>query len=346
MNILIIKFAALGDVLRTTTILTALKEKYPGSHISWLTEELSGEVLKDNAFIDKIYLYNNSLPEELLTKNFDLLINLDKDDIAISSSEIISSKIKKGFGKDKHGKVRPFDQDSEYAYRLGIDDELKFRINKKTYQQISFEQIGLTFKNQEYVFNICEKDKAAVREKLKNKGLSKDKIILGIVTGSGSGFCGKSLPDNYYAEIIDTLTTKNIQILLLGGPREMAKNQKIIKLINSKIIDTGCNNTINEYAAIIDHCDLILTGDTLTLHLAIALKKYPVVFFGSTSHQEIELYARGTKLLPSLNCAPCYKKICPKADEPCMKEFTPEKIVKEISAIADKLETKKRGQLK
>ena len=34
----ITKIPSLGDVLRTTPILWALKEKYPDSHISWLVD--------------------------------------------------------------------------------------------------------------------------------------------------------------------------------------------------------------------------------------------------------------------------------------------------------------------
>ena len=38
-KILIIKLDATGDVLRTTSILPALKREYPKSHITWLTKK-------------------------------------------------------------------------------------------------------------------------------------------------------------------------------------------------------------------------------------------------------------------------------------------------------------------
>lgn len=58
---------------------------------------------------------------------------------------------------------------------------------------------------------------------------------------------------------------------------------------------------------LIHQCHLIVTGDTLALHLAIALKKLVVTFFGSTCHQEIDLYGRGQKLIADVHCVPCYK---------------------------------------
>jgi len=334
MNILIIKFAALGDVLRTTPLLRALKSKYADSSISWLTENPSASILKGNQLIDKIYIYDNGLPAELKGREFDLLINLDKDKGAIASAEEICSKEKKGFGRDSGGSLRPFDKDSEYAYRLGIDDELKFRKNEKTYQEISFEQAGLKYSGEEYLLNLDQNDVDHIDKSLREKGLSKGVAAIGIATGCGTAFCGKSLPNDYYVKIIDSLNSiEGLQVLLLGGQREVDKNKRILAEIESKIIDTGCDNAIGQYAAIIDRCDLVLTGDTLTLHIAIALGKRVVVFFGSTTPAEIELYNRGIKLLPHIECAPCYKKECP-IDQDCMKQFTPEILLPHLKAIS------------
>lgn len=39
MKILIVKIGAIGDVLRTTSILKGLKGKYKGAEIDWLTSK-------------------------------------------------------------------------------------------------------------------------------------------------------------------------------------------------------------------------------------------------------------------------------------------------------------------
>ena len=51
-RILIIKLDAVGDVLRTTSLLHALKKQYPASHISWLTKENAKNIFKNNKFVD------------------------------------------------------------------------------------------------------------------------------------------------------------------------------------------------------------------------------------------------------------------------------------------------------
>ena len=47
-RILVIKLAALGDVLRTTAILPGIKEQFPNSYVVWLTLENSVDLLKGN----------------------------------------------------------------------------------------------------------------------------------------------------------------------------------------------------------------------------------------------------------------------------------------------------------
>jgi heptosyltransferase-2 len=164
-------------------------------------------------------------------------------------------------------------------------------------------------------------------------GLRPHTAKIGIVTGRGAGFCGKSLPEGYYIEIIDSLNKLgDVEVLLLGGPREKDINKRILSRVSSKVIDTGCDNSIGQYAGIIDLCDMIITGDTLTLHLAIALKKQVVVFFGSTARQEIELYERGMKILPDIGCSPCYKKDCSIGEE-CMKQITPARVVDAVKKL-------------
>ena len=58
--------------------------------------------------------------------------------------------------------------------------------------------------------------------------------------------------------------------------------------------------------------DIVISGDSFGMHLAIALKKYIISWFGLSCHQEIELYDYGVKLYPEgLECSPCWKRKCP-----------------------------------
>ena len=53
-KILIIKLDAIGDVLRTTSILQPLKLKYPNSHVTWCTKENAKDLFIQNGYVDEI----------------------------------------------------------------------------------------------------------------------------------------------------------------------------------------------------------------------------------------------------------------------------------------------------
>ena len=58
-KVLIIKLDAVGDVLRTTSILPSIKRKFPDSHITWLTKSSSKDLFKNNSFIDSLLIYED-----------------------------------------------------------------------------------------------------------------------------------------------------------------------------------------------------------------------------------------------------------------------------------------------
>ena len=53
-KILVIKLAAVGEVVRTTFLLKGLKEKYRRCEIHWVTSNQAVDLLRNNRMIDKL----------------------------------------------------------------------------------------------------------------------------------------------------------------------------------------------------------------------------------------------------------------------------------------------------
>lgn len=89
---------------------------------------------------------------------------------------------------------------------------------------------------------------------------------------------------------------------------------------------------LKEYIDWIASNRLILTLDSLGLHIALAIKKDIVAIFGPTSSKEIHLYERGEAISNfSRDCSPCQKRTCSQAQS-CMKELDEDYIVDRIVA--------------
>jgi heptosyltransferase-2 len=335
MKILIIKLSAIGDVLRTTTLLHGLKRKFPDAAISWLTYCSAADLLRGNHLIDRLFGFNAKNSKSLKKGRFDLLICLDKEREATSLARDIAASRKAGFGIDKNGKLAIFNKESEYAYRLGISDELKFRSNRKSYPEIIYEMCGLEYMQDRYILNLSKPEIMQARHKLARSGINKEDFVIGLNTGAGARFANKMWPfEKHKALIKEMLKIKDIRILLLGGRMEKGLNQALKAVFKDKIYDSGNANSLREFASIIKHCNVIITGDTLAMHIAIALNKYVVAIFGPTCSQEIELYDNGIKIVSDLMCSPCYKRRCNKKDN-CMSRIKIKDVIEKLECNHD-----------
>lgn len=336
MKILVIKLGAIGDVIRTTSILHGLREKYNGCKIDWVAKKESFAVLKNNKLINKIFLVFEV--KKILKFKYDLVISLDDGYEACKLASKLSPK--KLVGACLKSKQRAYTEDSSPWFGMGLisrfgkqkADELKAR-NKKTYQEIMYGILNLKYKKQEPIL-ILKKTELDFGKKIAEKhSIKKNDLAIGINTGAGGRWEDKKLSIEKTAELIDKLNAKikNTKLVLFGGPEEKERNEKIRKLAKTEIINAGCKNSLMEFASLVNLCDVLITSDSLALHIATALKKKIVAFFCPTSPSEIELYSRGIKVIPKKGCLCCYK---PKCDIP--PDYDVSKIVGAVKELISK----------
>ena len=118
-------------------------------------------------------------------------------------------------------------------------------------------------------------------------------------------------------------------MLLLGGEDEKELISMLVEKSGGKAISTGTDNTLHDFFALVDLCDIVVSGDTLAMHTALGLKKKAVAIFGPTSSAEIEMYGRGTKIATPLKCACCYLTDCNVRPD-CMTSIPFERIMKAV----------------
>jgi ADP-heptose:LPS heptosyltransferase len=333
--ILIIKLDAIGDVLRTTSILHALKEKYPDSFIVWLTKENAKDIFRLNPLVDEVKTVESpNLTSDLSLINFDLIINLDPSHVSSSLASIAKSESRIGFGLNGKGKVFPFNTEAEEWFEMGAFDSFKAK-NTKTYQQIIHEICSLDYKKGKIIFNLSEDEIKTGRKFYEFRSLSKFDKIIGINAGASNRWQFKKWRKEGYISLIKQLSKEyNCAFLLFGGKNETELNKELMKAAKN-IFDTGSGNTLRELASYINLVDVLITGDTLALHIAAALEKQVVCIFGPTSCAEIEDYGIVTKVVPEMDCLVCYKNTCDFKPN-CMELVTGEMIYNTVKTILDR----------
>lgn len=313
MNILIIKTGALGDVVRTSFIAQALKDKYlkESPNITWITDKKAKPLFMNNPYVDRVITKEE---KDIIQKEWDIIINLEED---LENCKFVSSLNTDqliGFYL-KENKIIPSESTEEWfdMSLLGKkpqNDILK-KQNKKTHRQLISEIVGISnWEKYEPFLRLTQSQRELASNFMRRYNLSRKEIIIGINTGSADRW-PKQLSINKTAELIDSLSNKfNAKILLFGGPNEIERNREIIAKSKSHVIDTGCGNDLIEFPAMISVCNYFITTDSLGLHIALALKRKTICLIGPTSPSEIGMYNLGEKVIADSNCICCYKPEC------------------------------------
>ena len=346
-RVLIIKLDATGDVLRSTSLLKPLHTAMPASHVTWLTRREAIEVLAPNSMIDEVVPLD---PEALLmlqTQPFDIVINPDASMTSSRLATLARAADKRGFVVDDAGRLVPLNDDASQWYEMGLNDRLK-KENARTYQSILLAIAGLPATEHPITWEVTDEEAAFARNFAYGHGIAPDdELIIGLNTGAGGRWRWKKWTADGYETLVRALLAEypSAKILLYGGPEEVERNHGLAELAPGRLVDTGTRNTLRRFGALVDLCDVMVTGDTMALHLASALGKRVVALFGPTSASEIELYGRGTKVAPlDLSCLGCYLSDC-NVTPSCMQRITPAQVMEAIRSQVGALDTKHLAQI-
>ena len=192
---------------------------------------------------------------------------------------------------------------------MGGCDAVK-RSNTETYQQILHEMCALDPKGQQIVLDLT-RDEAASREGLAREiGVDPARPLVGLNTGAGERWRLKKWRTEGFIELTEMILDRSdAQVALLGGELEGGRNAFIKSKFDRRVRNPVSRN-IRRLIRMVDLCDVVVTGDTLALHVALGLEKRVVALFGPTSPAEIDMYNLGAKVVPDIDCVCCYNADC------------------------------------
>jgi len=332
-RILIVNLEAMGNVLVTTTLLPAIKRKYPRSTVSWVTLNNAYRLLDNNPLIDAVYRWDPEGMLRLQAMEFDIVMNIDKSSHTGAFLRTLRAKKKVGYGITGDGVIIPLNREAEYNYRLGLDDNLKFRVNQQPNTRLLCEAMGLPYKRDEYVLELSREEQLYAEGYKREAGLDGAGLVVGLNTGCSLLYPNKKMTIDQHVVLAKELSKlAGVRIVLLGGPEDTERNAEIVRQCGDLVVSTPTTEGVRRGICYEQVCDVVVSGDSFGMHVAIGLKKYVIVWFGVSCPPEIDLFDRGVKLIPEgLECSPCWKKACPYNLE-CIQMIDLERIVTEVDA--------------
>ena len=312
-NIILIHLGALGSVVRSTALLAPIHRKYPGCRLFWLTDSPAHKLLQGHPLIDEIFSSSEADRLELSGWNFDIALVVDKSRKAAGILSQLNCDQVFGFQMDPHsGAILPASNAAVELWEVGLSNEKKFFQNKKSEAQLVHESLELgPYSQDEYNLPLSsfEQNEALLRRH--RWTADSRQPIIGLNTGASPVIQAKKWTVEFQRSLIREWRSQGIKnIVLLGGAEDSERNRLIGEGLS--VVQSPTESGLRDGLISVESCDIVVSGDSLGMHLAIARKKYVVAWFGPTCAHEIDLFNRGVKLLTQLECGPCWKRVCEK----------------------------------
>lgn len=279
MKVLIIQQKMIGDVLATSILFEAIKQKYPDSELHYVINSHTYPVVEGNPFIDKFHFFT---PEHEKSKlklyQFAKHLKHENFDVVIDVYSKLSSNILSLFSKAKT-KISKTKWYTSFIYTNTFRDHktsnTKAALALENRLQL-LQPLGITFKDvlkPKIYLTTAEKSEAAQILDSHAIDLKKPLFMIGVL-GSGHN---KTYPFDYMAKVIDTIAFEHSegQILFNYIPKQETDAKAILELCHSetkkRIHFDVFGKNLRDFLAITAHCDTLIGNEGGATNMAKAL---------------------------------------------------------------------------
>lgn len=322
-NILIINPFGVGDVLFSTVLISAIKERYSGCNIGYICNIRTREILETNPDVKEIFVFERdeyrllwrkskikglkkfyNFWKHVQAKRFDIVIDLSLGKEYAFFSWLIGIKERRGFDYKGRGRFLthriPFSGFNDKPVAEYYLDLIDFRLGAK---------------KSKTVLRYTDKDKSYIDDFLKEKGIKGTDAVIGVAPGGGISFGKKDEEKRRwgiekFSELCDRIIENfSVKLILIWGPGEEDLVKDIKRLMKKKALISP-KTTIREMAALCDRCSIVICSEGGPLHIASSQNTKTISVFGPVDEKVYGPYPTGgdnVVVTSDIDCRPCYK---------------------------------------
>lgn len=340
---LIINPFGIGDVIFTTPVIGALKEKYPDSFIGyWCNERVAG-LLKEDKRISRVFALSRgdikrvykgfkrvtkliSLIGEIRAQKFGTALDFSLDSRYGLWSILAGIKKRVGFNYNGRGRF--------LSHKIGLASYSDKHIVEYYFDLLKF--IGIESNNRSLKLFADEDVKRCSGPGLK----------IGIAMGGGQSWgkyaVYKQWPPDKFGKLARMIADKKeARLVLLGSSDEKELAEAVKREANGgNIEDLTGKLDLESLARAIKGLKLLICNDGGPLHMAAALGVSTVSIFGPVDDKVYGPYPASEKHIvvkkEDVYCRPCYKnfrfKGCPN-NKRCLEEITVDEVYGKVKEL-------------
>lgn len=329
MRILVIRLSSFGDVILTTPVLKAFKEKYPDSTIDFLVMDRFKSAIEGSPFVDNLIVFKKGqddglenikkFSEGLKVKRYDYVFDLHCKFRSFAITKFLGVKCfrykKRSFWKTILVKMK--------LIKYNADNTIV-----KNYFG-AFSKFKLRYGGEDLSFSFSDEAMKKIDENWKG---------LPVFAPGASKNTKKWIPEEF-GKLAKMLYDKTgLKTVIIGG-KEDSKSAKIIgEISGGTTIDLTGKLTLKESGALLSTARFIVTNDSGPFHIARGVGCKSFVIFGPTDPKMFDFGEKDILIYGKEDCSPCSlhgDAECPKGNFKCMKNITAENVMDIIEKNID-----------
>ncbi|MBI3895595.1 MAG: lipopolysaccharide heptosyltransferase II [Acidobacteria bacterium] len=162
---------------------------------------------------------------------------------------------------------------------------------------------------------------------------TEEKFVVGISPGATFG-TAKRWPGEQFAELAEKLHRElGANCVFFGSKEEKPLVDSLLPKTGGGAVSLAGETSLSEFMRLVQGCDLYLTNDTGTMHVAAALGVPTLAIFGPTDERATRPLGPRVELMAGeAFCRPCLLRHCP-IDHRCMTSIAVEKVFRRACSM-------------
>jgi len=316
MNIVVIRFSSLGDVVLTQPVTRRLREHWPQATLTYVTQPVTAPLVRMFGTVDRVVEWQGDIHAAAA--------EIGPVDLLIDLQEKINSRMLSRALKAK----RTVRYNKRHLLRRAIVQRLTHAEINSTLDlyATALAPLGLAANLPWPELFPADDDQKLIDELFVNYGVTPRKTLVGIFPGAKHPT--KCYPAELFACFLNDIPAAwNCQFLLCGGPDDKPAALEVLRSTQDVIDLTGAVDTAG-LAHLVRRLDCVISNDSGPMHVAAALRKPQIALFGAT-HPRLgfrPLNEKAVVVATEPRCQPCSLhggKECPKGHFRCMRSIRP-----------------------
>lgn len=336
-NILVKMPNWIGDAVMATPILQDLRAQFPDARLTALCTNSIAALIAKDPNLNEVMSYKKPNGWIHRAEHYELIDALKKGayDAGLLLTNSFSSawwfwrgNVQNRVGFAKKGRSWLLD------VAVPFPENLESKHLVEVYKHL-LSPFGIAPSNTRPKLYLGEEDLAYKDTFFDLNKIEKDAIVVGINPGASYGSAKCWLPERFREVALKLLGNPKVVVLFFGDAAGSELVHEICKDMPSRVINLAGKTSLRELMALTAACSVFLTNDSGPMHIASAFDVPLVALFGSTSDIKTGPFNGGCVINKKVECAPCYKRVCP-IDFRCMTSISSEEVYQKLNTLINK----------